>query len=277
MTCPACLTRTTRDTHTLCDQCAWQVRRDLDDLPALAKEINTTLTKQARFDNGKSRPGKNRPLDLARDEDVDRFLRSWETRTQLIRLRDSIPRTIRKWMEATNSRRHELAHRISLHEKAAEAYAEITGLAASIRKAIDRPPDLVFAGKCGTIVETDGEPGDGTARGGVGHWRCDKSLYAEPGRPTVRCTRCGATHDVADRRAQLLTELDNQLCTAAEIAKLVVHLGDLGVSRQQTRKLINKWNQRGRLPSYGTHPPRFRFGDVLALLARHRAKDKAAA
>src|SRR5690606_28591465 len=76
MTCPACLTRTTRDTHTLCDQCAWQVRRDLDDLPALAKEINTTLTKQARFDNGKSRPGKNRPLDLARDEDVDRFLRS---------------------------------------------------------------------------------------------------------------------------------------------------------------------------------------------------------
>ena len=61
-----------------------------------------------------------------------------------------------------------------------------------------------------------------------------------------------------------------KLCTAAEIAHLSTYLG-LDISREQVRKRINQWHRRNQITRKGgvLNEPTFRFGDALALLAKH--------
>jgi hypothetical protein len=73
-------------------------------------------------------------------------------------------------------------------------------------------------------------------------------------------------------RDKLLAELDDRLCTAAEIARLSTYLG-LQADRAKVRNRINVWAKRGRIVSETelTTEPAYRFGIVWRLLVAHEA------
>lgn len=115
---------------------------------------------------------------------------------------------------------------------------------------IDCEPDLLYLGQCGN---------DG----------CDGAVFAFNGEDTGKCRACRATYDVDRRRAALFADLDDKLCTAAELAHLTTYL-DLGVDRAKVRKLINQWHTRGVLEAKGhdaAGAPTFRYADAIGRLA----------
>lgn len=108
---------------------------------------------------------------------------------------------------------------------------------------VDRPPAEWFAGHCD----------------------CGNDLYAREGAAAVECRMCGRVHDVEARRAYLLSLVEDQLATVAEICR-AVHLFDEPVSRSQ----VTNWASRGQLVKRGSNRKghaTYRIGDVLNLLA----------
>ena len=88
-------------------------------------------------------------------------------------------------------------------------------------------------------------------------------------RSTLRHLRRNTLAD--ELRERLLRDLDGKICTAAEIAHLSTYLG-LDIRRDQVRKQNQPMAQaRARSARKGgtDDAPVFRFGDVLALLAKH--------
>ena len=104
----------------------------------------------------------------------------------------------------------------------------------------------------------------------LGECPCTGALYVEEGQEVAVCRGCGALAVAAHLREDKLTELDDRLCTAAEIATLVTHLG-MKADRVRVRKRINSWHARRVIhaaPGWGE--PRFSFGIVWRLLAADR-------
>lgn len=106
---------------------------------------------------------------------------------------------------------------------------------------------------------------------------CGGHVSAIRGAKVARCDTCDTEYDAPTLRAQRLTELDDQLCTAAEIAELTTYLSQTITSgRDVVRRRINVWATRGTLVAASvdvtTHEPRYRFGEVYALLLRYEAR-----
>lgn len=119
------------------------------------------------------------------------------------------------------------------------AYARATRI-------IDRPPDKVFAGLCNT--PTDGEV-------------CQESLYGLPGSEGVKCISCGAEHNLKDRRAWMLENVENELAYSGLLAGLITSLGIPIASAT-----IRKYAQKGKIVAVDVdarNRPRYRVGDVL--------------
>jgi hypothetical protein len=130
------------------------------------------------------------------------------------------------------------------------------------RVAVDRPPDLFYAGPCDS---------------------CRRDLYCgadQHGHPTasvIRC-ECGRTYETADRRAWLLDAAYDHLATATEIAQAVPSL----YGRRIPVDTIRTWIARGQLlPRAWLHAgrvhthrqsdrdrPLCRIGDVIDLARR---------
>ena len=289
--CDACWQRPTRDTRLLCDQCAWRLGREVNALPVLVDELDTTLTRQARI--GGNRGGRRGTRTTDPVDKIAGELGTWEARNPVLQLRDSIGPTLTRiardvvggnppsdpsWLAVTAQLLEQHVDTIARHPDAAAIYAEVTELADQARHAIDRPADRLYAGICGATVESTEEPGDGLARGGVGHWRCTEALYAQPGWEGITCSECGSWYAVTERRQQMLRDLDDRLVTAAEAATLAGYLGELAVDRTRFRNLITQWRRRGRIAPHDTAvdgSPRYKFGEVIALLARHQADTEA--
>ena len=128
-----------------------------------------------------------------------------------------------------------------------DAVDEITSAVAHCHRLIDRPADRQYLGPCDM---------------------CDSGrLYARPGGTWARCDSCEAATEAEKIRVRLLTELDDRLCTAAEIARLSTYLG-LQADRETVRKRINQWASRKRIEREAafTDEPVFRFGIVWRLL-----------
>lgn len=276
--CDSCLTRPTRDTRTLCDQCAWELRRDLDQLPDLLDELDTTIGQQARISRGRGNPRRGMVTYNLHAADIrdqaHALLHQWT-----VTIHGGNPATwpAPEWLDPMCRLLAATVDGIAHRDDAARIHRDITDLTRRITRAIDRPADRIYAGTCGALVQPDPDtqPGDGTARGATGHWRCDQPLYARPGAGLVTCQTCGAHHDVRRRRDHMLNQLDDMLLPAAQIAGLVAYLGDLGTGRNQVRKLINQWHHRGRIASHGatrTGQPKFVFGEVLDLLTAWQAE-----
>lgn len=78
------------------------------------------------------------------------------------------------------------------------------------KQVIDRPPDKVFAGLCNTVHD------------GV---NCVESLYGLPGDEGVTCILCGAEHNLKDRRAWMLGNVEDQVAYSGLLAGLITSLG----------------------------------------------------
>jgi hypothetical protein len=128
-----------------------------------------------------------------------------------------------------------------------EAVDEITAAVAACHRLIDRPADRQYLGQCKF---------------------CESGrLYARSGSTWARCESCDTGIDAQELRDGLLAELDDRLCTAADIAKLSTYLG-LKANREQVRNRINQWHKRKRIsaePAFSDDPV-FRFGIVWRLL-----------
>jgi hypothetical protein len=105
---------------------------------------------------------------------------------------------------------------------------------------------------------------------------CDGTLHARRDETFAECSRCGAFVEAKAQREWLIGHIEDQLCTAAEIA--VLYDPDPAV-RIRTRKRCNQWARRGRLldprvipwePGVCPWPSPadlvFRFGDAFDLL-----------
>ncbi|MEU8270146.1 hypothetical protein AB0B89_23680 [Sphaerisporangium sp. NPDC049002] len=269
----------------VCRACSGRLLRDLDDVPALAADLDIALTRQARF--GEDGGG----LSLAPD-DVDpeigltvrRSQLPWDQRardaTDILKsalvgwhriLSEGAPTVFGptcvdcahpscEWTDLgrtppdtlTGLSRWLLRHRVRLfrHPAVDEAVDELTDAVRHARRTIDRPPGTWYAGPCAADTD-DGE--------------CTADLYARHGADTIRCHTCGARHDTHLRQAWLLRQAADHLATATEAARaLHAYYPDLTPSK------VRGMAFRGRILARGRDDrgrPLYRVGDVIDLLA----------
>lgn len=147
---------------------------------------------------------------------------------------------------------------LALHDIGIEAVDEISAAVQTCHRLIDRHPERQYLGPC--------EACDGGR------------LYAQPAAKWAKCDACDTTVDADTVRARLLKTLDDQLYTAAEIARLSTYLG-LKAGREQVRKRINQWHKRDLIHPHAafSDEPAFRFGEVYERLvaAEYQAKESA--
>jgi hypothetical protein len=130
---------------------------------------------------------------------------------------------------------------------AEQAFDRLHEACDDLRRLVDRPADDVLVGMCD----------------------CGRTLYAPPWRPIVTCKPCGLHWDVAESRRILRDNIDDQLMTATEAARIAVRLTDGDRSTEQVRNLISLWAHRGQLAVKGELDGKatYRFGDVVDRLA----------
>lgn len=261
--------RPTRDSAYGCENCGDELRRALADSPWWAEQLEITTTKQQAKRPGASGRGNVGLPWHDKAADLGHALRNHLVTT--VRLceeehvrhsspydglpEDTIP-AISTW----------LMWRVDgLMFNA--AFGDVLRDAVQIEKnaawMIDRQPDRMFLGPC--------------------RFRqvCGGVVYSKPGEKTAKCRACGTEYDVVQQRDDLQKQLDDRLCTAAEIAKLATYLG-IDAERDVVRRRINRWHNGEviRPASWitnertGERTPRFRFGDVLPrLAATYQRKD----
>jgi hypothetical protein len=146
------------------------------------------------------------------------------------------------------------------HPAADELLSEVTEAVEQARRSIDRPADRAYLGQCYT--ELPGEDGDPVT--------CYAEIWSRPDASEATCKVCGVTHDVAERRAWLLTRAADMLVTVKEASRYIGDVGGMTVTESSIRGLIH----RKRL-GYRAETTTFRLGDLLEVLADKR-EEKAA-
>ena len=246
----------TRDDSYVCDACSDALSVALGEIPWLAEELEVTISGQkgATYDGHTSRGAETpSPVHWGASEaktHLKALLVSWALFSAQEGIRNQSPQqelpaddliALSRWMLWR-------VDGLSLHDIGPDAVDEITSAVAHCHRLIDRPADRQFLGHCQECDE-------------------DGRLYARPGGTMARCNVCGSTVNAEALRTRMLAELEDRLCTAAEIAHLSTHLG-LRANREQVRKRINQWHKRGVIVSESifVEEPAFRFGDIYARL-----------
>jgi hypothetical protein len=141
------------------------------------------------------------------------------------------------------------------HPAGDEAHKNILDAVWRARRIVDRPPERLYAGVC----------------------ICGAHLYARTGDPVIVC-RAGE-HDeplvfqVEERRAEMLTALDDYLANSRQMARL---MGYLGITLPDST--IRWWaSEKGkrRILAHGTDKdgrPLYRLGEVVRCYAKTSAK-----
>lgn len=226
----------------VCQHCADRLSRALGDVPALWEELDTVLTKQARYAAVEFRRGERAlPYNPAASELGTALRGILNTWCRLIAeergkdLPEDTPPAVAGWLlNHVTWLRHHLA--------GAEAVEEMTNAIGQVRRAVDRPAERVYAGPCAD---------------------CGGDMYGKPGGATVECRPCGLEYDVAVMVAWMQSEARKRLVTAKEA---IVLLGRFGLPLSQ--KTIEKWRQRERL--FAQPEPRdgvllYKFDDIWRL------------
>lgn len=275
----------TRDDAYVCDDCAHELAKALGDVPAVVEELEVTITrakgvdyrrvgggkgartsprtdKRIEGDRSPESPKMDAPHLGAQIQDDVGNMTAAEARSHLRgvlvawvkfcadeRVRSSSPHLGLPEDNLTDISRWLMwrVDGLTLHDIGPEAVDEIVSAVAHCHRLTDRPADRQYLGACE-------ECGDGR-------------LYARPGGALARCNDCGDQTDAEELRTRLLHELDDRLCTAAEIAHLSTYLG-LRDDRGTVRKRINQWHARERIRKEAaiSDEPVFRFGIVWRLL-----------
>jgi hypothetical protein len=245
--------RPTPDQAYVCQGHADGLERALGDVGALWEELDTVLTKQARYAAAEFRRGEQalpfNPIASELGWVLRNTLSTWcrlisEERGRVLPDTDT-PAAVAGWL---------LAHVVWLrhHRAGHEAVEEITSAVRAIRRAVDRPPERIYAGPCKD---------------------CGGDMYAKPDAVSVDCRPCGLSYDVAEMLEWMRGQVYGRLVTAKEG---VVLLSRFGLPVQQ--KTIDKWVERKRLtPHSGDDDGRrlYLFDDLVALAAASAPAEKA--
>lgn len=229
----------------VCQHCADKLSRALGDIPALWEELDTVLSKQARYADPEGR-GNDPALmfDTAASElgwVLRNTLGTWcrliaEERGKELPEKDSAPAVARWLLHHVEWLRHDRAGQ--------EAVEEITSVVGKIRKAVDRPAARIYAGPCR---------------------ECEADMYGKPDAASVECRPCGLSYDVAEMRDWMRAQVYGRLVTAREGVTLLSRFG-LPVAQ----KTIDKWYERKRMIDHGHDPEGKRlylFDDLVTLAA----------
>jgi hypothetical protein len=148
---------------------------------------------------------------------------------------------------------------------------EFLDLERRLTRAVNRPPDRWYAGKCSALVL---DPDDPQAL-------CMVDLYAEEDRGTITCPGCTTRHDVTQRRDFLLNEAKDYHVTASEAARALMSWTDYDGSENKLVDRIRKWRDRDKLEVCdvtslnGKDRHLYRLGDIQRLLVEHAQREQA--
>lgn len=236
----------------VCQRCADRLERALGDVPALWEELDTVLTKQARYAAAEARRGERSLPFNPEASEIGWVLRNTlSTWCRLIAeergkpLPEDNPPAIAKWLlnHTTWLRHREFGH---------QAVEEITSVVGQVRKMVDRPAERIYAGPCKD---------------------CGKDMYGKPDASSVDCRPCGLSYDVTEMREWMRAQVYGRLVTAREG---VILLCRFGLPVQQ--KTIDKWWERKRIPDHGKDPDGKRlylFDDLVTLAAANAPAERA--
>lgn len=125
-----------------------------------------------------------------------------------------------------------------------------------------------YAGICGHRIDQDTV--------------CTAPSYVVPGLTWITCPSCGKTSAARDHVETVLSEAQDWIASARQVAAAVVAMTDTETSVPRLYERIRKWCTRGRLTSYRAldddgdpvGPHRVRLGDVVDLV-RHEGETHA--
>lgn len=251
--CARCDRPMPHDTALICSPDAAMLRRQLQEVAAVAGDIEAVIGRRATI----TRPGAGRP-----DED------GWESHGMALEpvppplaltallARDAVVGEFSAWARVIAEQRgteaptattagalgtlaHWLAGQVEWlrHQPVAdEAFPALLDACGQARRIVDRRPEGQLVGMC----------------------HCGLAVYSDQTGP---CKRCGEAVDIGQTREQLLAAMQDRTVTASEAARWVATLGFV-TDATRLRKLIWAWADRGHLAPVDD-TPRYRFGDVL--------------
>lgn len=247
----------------VCPACIERFAQQLGDVPALLAELDVTAANQGRrgsLTGGRSKatsaplPFNEEASDLARDlrwNLINGALRMQDDEGLFMHRHPSAPRPT-----VGQAIGYQLGHLDWFADREGHGPDVIEWLQQSTQQArrmILGPADRWFAGVCGAaltpvVIGIDVSTYDDLARTGgervlvpyvqVGQRpteTCGERLFAELGRPTVRCRSCGASYPVEARRAQLVAEAEQALLPIDTILAAMPLLIGAEVNRSTAR------------------------------------------
>lgn len=257
--CP--IDRCARPAHegwTICDQHSWELERNLGDIPALAAELDITLSRQTASGQRNGARSSEKPLAF----DYGASEAAFVLRNALVgwvRDLEPDPGPGHDWPADTlDAMARWLLGRIDelrTHPAAEEVVGEISAAVRECTRAIDRRAGRVYAGRC-LASRPEGE--------------CQVELYARPDKATIKCSGCGATYTLAERRAAMVAWAADRLCTIREIVWLAAMSGQYPETKR-TENRLNKWVERGVISPVGVNihgRETYRFSDVMDALTK---------
>lgn len=270
MTEPTCACGRPSPASQLCTRCYQQLTHDLAHLPELLGELQTTLARQSRMGGGKRGIGHSEPLPL----DVGAMDEGDSTRRCLVNWVRTIIEDdgLTTWPanDTTAMAIWLLAHAgwARRSDEAAQFAAEIHDVRVQLRRRIDRPADLAYAGPCGADDIKATVDGDTITLERVA---CGTDLYAKLGAETTKCPSCGTEYDVAERKAWLLASVADYAATTTEIANALTSL-----AQPVTPSMIRQMVYRREVYRHGETADGaalYVIGDVLAVLTARRVRE----
>lgn len=243
MTGPLCAAGCGRPAHDapVCPACGADTAAALAEVPALSGELDVTLARQAVLSDrtdGARAAETPLPYHPAASEALGELRATLVGWTRLLAEESGLElpgdevAAMSRWLFARSGR---LRH----HPAGGEAAGEITAAVGRARRVIDRPAPSTHHGVCRD---------------------CETALYGRTNAYAVVCRNCGEVNDAAERRADMLTRLDNWLAPVPEIARLLAHL-EVPVA---TSTMYDYAAQRRILAKGHTgQQPMYRIGDVL--------------
>jgi hypothetical protein len=259
----------------VCKLCADILAETLTDMAWMLDELDIVITQQTRYTTQSSGRSAESPLVFN--------IKAADTKANLVNELDTVARVIagaNGWQRTYTTPKgcavwlEQKISAIRLHPAGGEMTNDISSWYGACLWVIDRPAQRQYLGDhadMGTVVEVE------LNTRGTSDEQCPGRIYGRAGKPEARCDTCGATFTAEKLRERLLHQLDDKLCSAAEIAHLSTYLG-LDIGREQVRKRINQWHKREQIQRKGGTDvdPKFRFGDALGLLARHDSTPRSA-
>lgn len=229
--------RPAHDGWRVCDQCAWLLEVALGDVPALAYELDTTLSRQTASGPRNGSRSSTRPLPY----DVGASEAGWVLRNTLTTWVRVIEPADDDWPtdELASIARWLLARlwRLQSAEWAPEVTEEVCAAVRAAWRAVDGRAARVFAGECGLV-----DPETGIA--------CEELLFATVGKAFATCRLCGIGHDVHERRAAMRADLEAKAYTIRDLARLAAYIGDFPDTKR-TEDRIKNWARRDEIQPEG--------------------------